>query len=200
MNVPIHRPINEGNTAVVLNRATGNYEIICLDTGEVVNVRSSHDLSKYKFDFDQGLRICQAIREGKTLQSIAADESFPDLHVISYWRKINATFDEEIKLARKQRAEYYHDKVIELANTVDDDSNVAVAKFKAEQYRWAAEKGDPGSYGNKIEHTGSNTATSIVVYTGIERRPVHDVIEADKAVITEVTDGEENTSSDRQQD
>lgn len=174
----LHKPLTEQNTEIVLNRESGKYEIICLETGEVVsNDRSVSDLSKYKFNFEQGLMICQAIREGKTLQDISSAPEFPSLHVIAYWRKMNATFDEEIKLARKQRAEYYHDRVIQLANDLGDDANVAVAKFKADQYRWAAEKGDPGSYGNKIEHTGNGNAPSIVVFTGIDRTPLPDIIE-----------------------
>jgi hypothetical protein len=104
---------------------------------------------------------------------------------------MNPTFDEEIKLARKQRAEYYHDKVIDLAEKITDDDNVAVAKFKADQYRWAAEKGDPASYGNKIEHTGSNVAPSIIVFTGIDRSAKPDIIE----VISE----QKNTGNSGQQ-
>ena len=185
----VHRTLDASNTAIVLNKQTGKYEVICLDTGEVINQKDQVDLSKYRFNLEQGLRICQAIREGKTLMEIADDPTFPSIHVISYWRKMQPQFDEEIKLARKQRAEYYHDKVLELANTISDDDNVAVAKFKADQYRWAAEKGDPSSYGNKIEHTGSNVAPSIIVYTGIDRR---------QPDIIEVTNEQKNTSVNRQ--
>lgn len=187
----VHRTLDASNTAIVLNKQTGKYEVICLDTGEVINQKDQVDLSKYRFNLEQGLRICQAIREGKTLMEIADDPTFPSIHVISYWRKMQPQFDEEIKLARKQRAEYYHDKVLELANSIDDDSNVAVAKFKADQYRWAAEKGDPGSYGNKIEHTGSNVAPSIIVYTGIDRR---------QPDIIEVVNGKKNTDISGQSD
>jgi hypothetical protein len=186
-----HRKLNEANTEIVLNKETGQYEIICLETGEVLNRREVGDLSRFRFDFDQGLRICQAIREGKTIKQIGDDTSYPSLSVIAHWRKMNPTFDEEIKLARKQRAEYYHDKVIDLAEKITDDDNVAVAKFKADQYRWAAEKGDPASYGNKIEHTGSNVAPSIIVFTGIDRSAKPDIIE----VISE----QKNTGNSGQQ-
>jgi hypothetical protein len=158
------------NTEIVLNKQTGKYEIICLESGEVLSDINSVDLSRYKFNYELGLLICQKVREGWTLTKISEDPQFPSLHVMAHWRKINPTFDEEIKLARKHRAEYYHDKVIELAEQVTDDSNIAAAKFKAEQYKWAAEKGDPNSYGNKVEVSGNVAPTSIVVYTGIERR------------------------------
>jgi hypothetical protein len=162
---------NNFNTALVRNPKTGTLENICLDTGEVLRPVNMHEMEKYKFNFDMALLICQRVREGATLKQLGDDPTLPSLTVIHYWRRTNATFDEEIKLARKDRAEYYADKVIEIAEEVVDKDDVPVAKFKADQYKWAAEKGDPGSYGNKIEHTGSNTATTLVVMTGIQRRP-----------------------------
>jgi len=193
----MHRPLKAENTEIILNTKTGKYELICLDTGETISQDNLvADLSKYRFNMEQGLLVCQAIREGKTLQEIAKDPMYPSIHVIAYWRKNNPTFDEEIKLARKQRAEYYHDRVLELANTISDDANVAVAKFKADQYRWAAEKGDPSSYGNKIEHTGSNVAPSIVVFTGINRQAKPDIIE----VINEQKDSNTRGQSDKVSD
>jgi len=164
------------STHLVKNLVTGDLETICLDTGEVLKAVSIHELDKYRFNFDMALLICQKIREGATLKQIGDDPTLPSLTVIHYWRRTNATFDEEIKLARKDRAEYYADKVIEIANEVVDKDDVPVAKFKADQYKWAAEKGDPSSYGNKIEHTGSNVAPSIVVVTGISRLPDVEVI------------------------
>lgn len=177
------------NTAIVKNPKTGELENICLDTGEVLRPITIHEMDKYKFNFDMALLICQKVREGATLKEIGDDSTLPSLTVIHYWRRTNATFDEEIKLARKDRAEYYADKVIEIAEQVVDKDDVPVAKFKADQYKWAAEKGDPSSYGNKIEHTGSNTAPALIVVTGISRPDV------------EVTEYEEvsNTRSDDKQ-
>ena len=167
-------------TMIVRNKRTGKLETICLETGEVLNQISANDLSHYKFNLATASLIVQAIREGRTMASIHRDPNFPDLTVIHYWRRTNATFDEEIKLARKERSEYYHDKVIDLAdNTPAERDEIALAKFRTDQYKWAAEKGDPASYGNKIEHTGSNTAPAMVIVTGIKRtRHVEDEKEA----------------------
>lgn len=174
---------NEYSTAIVKNSQTGKLETICLDTGEVLNTGMNPcDMSKYKFHLDTALLICQKIREGATLKVIDADPNLPSLTVIHYWRRTNLSFNEEIKLARKERAEYYHDKVLEIADETVDRDDVAVAKFRSDQYKWAAEKGDPSSYGNKVEHTGSNTAPSIVIVTGIKR---NEDIEASYEQITQ---------------
>lgn len=185
---------NNFNTALVRNPKTNELENICLDTGEVLRPVNIHEMDKYKFNFDTALLICQKIREGATLKLIGDDPTLPSLTVIHYWRRNNATFDEEIKLARKDRAEYYADKVIEIAEEVVDKDDVPVAKFKSDVYKWAAEKGDPGSYGNKIEHTGSNTATTLVVMTGIERKPDIEV-KYEKVISTRPSD-EQNEASD----
>jgi hypothetical protein len=179
------------STTVVKNKETGKLEVICLDTGEVLN--QGLDLSKYRFDLNTAMLVCQKMREGATLKDIDKDPDLPSLPVIHYWRRTNASFDEEIKLARKDRAEYYHDEVINIANNTLDKDEVAVAKFKTDQYKWAAEKGDPSSYGNKVEHTGSNTAPSIIVFTGINRRPKQ-VEEAEVIEIEEVDDTSQSTS------
>ena len=155
------------STAVVKNPTTGDLETVCLDTGEVLNGRV--DLSKYRYNLDTALLICQAIREGSTLKKLHDNPNFPNATVINYWRRNNMQFDEEIKQARKERAEHYHDKVIEIAEDCVDKDDVPVAKFKSDSYKWAAEKGDPGSYGTKVEHSGSNVAPAIVVVTGIKR-------------------------------
>ena len=160
---------NEYNTAIVRNKTTGKLETICLDTGEILRPGSDINLITYKFNYETAVLICQSIREGATMKQLGDDPSLPSLTVIHYWRRNNASFDEEIKLARRDRAEYYHDKVLDIAAECVDKDDVPVARFKADTYKWAAEKGDPGSYGNKIEHTGSNAAPTIVVMTGISR-------------------------------
>lgn len=184
---------NNYSTAIVKNKETGQLETICLDTGEVLNTGiNPRDMSKYKFNLDTALLICQKIREGATLKQIDADPDLPSLTVIHYWRRTNISFNEEIKLARKERAEYYHDKVLEIADETVDRDDVSVAKFRADQYKWAAEKGDPSSYGNKVEHTGSNTAPSIVIVTGIKREPD---IEAEYEITEAETSGELDDNS-----
>ena len=180
---------NEYNTAIVRNKQTGALETICLDTGDVLRPGSEINLTEYKFNYETAVLVCQKIREGATLKQIGDDPSLPSLTVIHYWRRNNASFDAEIKLARKDRAEYYHDKVLDLADDIVDKDDVPVARFKADTYKWAAEKGDPSSYGSKIEHTGSNVAPTIVVMTGIER------IKPD----IEVTDYENVSSTERRE-
>lgn len=153
----------------------GKLQVICLDTGEVLN----SDLvlpQAYKFDYNVAQLICQEIREGKTLKALGADPKFPSLSVIHHWQRANPSFAAEVKMARQDRADYYHDRVMDIADSVDETTTrdeVTALKFKTDQYKWAAEKGNPSSYGNKTEVSGTieNKVSMIVLNTGIRRRP-----------------------------
>jgi hypothetical protein len=181
------------NHYVVKNPSTGKLETICLETGEVI---SDHqvDVSRYRFNIDTALLICQKVREGQTLKSIACEPDLPDLAIIHYWQRSNPQFSEEIKLARQERAEYYHDRVVQLADEVVDKDEVPVARFKADTYKWAAEKGNPERYGQKTQVSGSieNKVSMIVLNTGIKRAKPDVEVEVTKKeeIETDIEDSE----------
>lgn len=151
----------------------GKLIVVCLETGEILN--SNMELStSYRFDYNVAQLICQEIREGKTLKSLGANPKFPPLSVIHHWQRNNPSFAAEVKLARQDRADYYHDRVLDIADSVDETTTrdeVGALKFKTDQYKWAAEKGNPASYGNKTELSGTieNKVSMIVLNTGIRR-------------------------------
>jgi hypothetical protein len=163
----------ENNLVVVRDPDTGELQTVCLDTGEIISRESDRrDLSKYKFDYQTALLICQKVREGYTLKKLGEDKSLPNLPVIHYWLRSNASFKEEMKMARKDRAEYYHDQVIDIANDTTSTEQVQVNKFKTDQYKWAAEKGNPERYAKHTNIDGSieNKVSMIVLNTGINRK------------------------------
>lgn len=179
---------------VVQNKDTGKLETVCLETGEVISKEGDNkDLSYFKFNYDMALLICQRVREGYTLKRLGEDPDLPELAVIHYWLRSNASFKEEMKLARADRAEYYHDKVLDIADGTERGEQVQVNKFKADQYKWAAEKGNPDRYGNKttIDGTIENKVSMIVLNTGIVRKKpdieVEHVKENESAECTEQT-------------
>jgi hypothetical protein len=165
--------MENNNLVVVRDPDTGELQTVCLDTGEVVSRESERrDLSKYKFNYETALLICQKVREGYTLKRLGEDPSLPSLPVIHYWQRTNESFREEMKLARKDRAEYYHDKVLDIADTTDSSEQVQVNRFKTDQYKWAAEKGNPERYAKHTNIDGSieNKVSMIVLNTGITRK------------------------------
>lgn len=165
--------MNSNSLVVVQNKDTGKLETVCLDTGEVISTEDDRrDLSHFKFNYQTALLICQKVREGSTLKKLGEDEELPDLAVIHYWMRSNASFQEEMKMARSDRAEYFHDQVLDIAEATERGEQVQVNKFKADQYKWAAEKGNPDRYGSKttIDGTIESKVTMIVLNTGINRK------------------------------
>ena len=123
----------DASSKVIKNKKTNKYELVCLDTGEVLQEDIFNaDLSNYRYDKVMGDFICNLIRQGKTMKQIGERTDTPTLSVIQYWRRTFPLFDEEIIWARKARAEYYHDKVVEIADNVMEKDEIPVAKYKTD--------------------------------------------------------------------
>lgn len=186
------------NEFVTRDPVSGELQVIDMTTGEVIS--SSSNLipeQTFAFSYEMAMLICQKIAAGATFADLDRDPDVPPLHIINHWRRSQAMFDAEIKLARKQRADMYHDRVAEVAANAAElryvtREELANAKLAADQYRWLAEKGNPDAYGNKVTHEGSEEKpiTMRVINTGINRN-LPDVVVQSK----EVTNGEINTGT-----
>lgn len=144
-------------------------------TGEVV--ATSEELIRpvpYRYSIAVSEVICQRIREGMTLKKISSLEGMPDLHTLYAWRATFPDFKHKLDCAREDRADYYFDKVIDIAeeteNVVDKD-DVPSLKLSVDTYKWAAEKGAPKRYGAKVEveNKHSGKIGFYVLNTGIQR-------------------------------
>jgi transposase-like protein len=143
-------------------------------TGAVVS--TSEDLIKcipYKYTVELGNAICQRLREGKTVQQICEERGMPDVHTLYSWRATFPDFKEKIDLAREDRADYFFNKVVAVAeeSEVADRGEVPSLRLQADLYKWAAEKGAPRRYGNKVsvENKHSGEVGFYVMNTGVSR-------------------------------
>jgi hypothetical protein len=189
------------NEFVVRDPESGELQIIDMNTGEVISSQSNLIPEKtFAFSYEMAMLICQKVAEGATLAQLDKDPDVPPLHIIQHWKRSQPMFAAEMSLARKQRAEVYHDKVAEIADNAaklnyGTKEELAGAKLAADQLKWLAEKGNPDAYGNKITHEGSEEKpiTMRVINTGINRALPDVVINQTK----EVQNVEEtNTSRD----
>lgn len=174
------------NTHVVYNPETREYELVSLDSGEVVSSGNLEDtMRKFVFNADIAVWICQEVRMGKTLTEIGDDPRFPPYEVISHWRRMHPLFNDQLKLARRDRAEGYHDKIIDMATRLDQNGGImskeeiASKKIAMDAFKWAAEKNDPDSFGKKqeIKHEGNQAPATIVISTGIVRNKPDVIVE-----------------------
>jgi hypothetical protein len=116
--------------------------------------------------------ICSEIAMGATF--IEATEKFNvPYNIASQWRREHEEFKLALMQARRDRAEHFHDEVVDVAR------NQASPKDKIAALQWAAEKGNPDDYGKQTkvtkEHKGSVT---IVISTGIRRPGDQGYVEA----------------------
>lgn len=85
-----------------------------------------------------------------------------------HWRRENEEFRQTLEDLRKDRAELYHDKVLEVAEKGSNDTNRD--KLHVDALKWAAEKGDSEKFGAKTKITGDkNAPITFVIDTGIRK-------------------------------
>jgi len=185
------------NEFVTRDPESGELQVIDMETGEVVSSQTNLiPKETFAFSYELAMLICQKVAEGATMSQLDSDPEIPPLHIIQHWRRAQPMFDAELKLARKQRADVYHDRVAEIARNAGEMNygsreEIAGAKLAADQYRWLAEKGNPDAYGNKVTHEGSEEKpiTMRVINTGINRA-LPDVVVKAKEVRNEQQDAE----------
>lgn len=192
-----------GNTTIKLNEVVvrndaGDLEIINLDTGEVIsnNHGEISPAAVYRFSYEKAIYICQLVKSGKTWAEICDLPDMPPLHVISHWQRTDRMFAEELKIARRERAEFYHDQAMEIAkkaaNREFGKEDVPGVTLAANLYKWGAERANPEHYGNKVTHEGSTERPILmrVINTGINRAAKPDVVVVDKKEVTHVPEAD----------
>ena len=114
--------------------------------------------------------VLDKVASGLTVSKIALEPGFPPAHVIRRWAILNKDFREAMDIAKRMRAEHYHDEAIATAEGTNKKAHVGINKLKVSTYQWAAEKGDPGKFGAVKTIVGDpDRPVNIVVDTGIRR-------------------------------
>ena len=165
--------LTEENTYAVYDKQTKKLDTISTITGEVIN--ESTDIAQYLYTIAMGDMICNLLREGKTLLAISEMESMPALHTLYNWRASNPEFKKKTIQAKKERAEYYHDRaaaLVEEAQHLTKD-DVPANKLAIDSFIKLAEKGSPEEFAAKPQLLQTQVAPAmIVINTGINREPV----------------------------
>ena len=187
-----HFSERHGDTIHVVNSLTGERIVMRATALEVpthLELREQPDGSIVKFEVDLPTpplvpvhlaynpviidEMCAKIVEGASVTTLCKDPRYPTYAQLSRWRRAYADIDLALDRAKRDRAEVHADKVMELAeNVTEDDVNSTKVKIEAQKWRAAVDAPERYSPKAKIEATLS-APTQIVVYTGIDREPVH---------------------------
>jgi hypothetical protein len=139
-------------------------------------------------------RVCMLVRGGRSYKQVAQEMGFPGVQTIYHWRNMHPDFSEDLKAARRDRGDYYHDQVMEIADGEIEKEDVPVLKLRSDIYKWGAEKANPKEYGNQTKITGdSDSPLQIIVDTGIKREGDNESIDGELA--TKELDTKENQTS-----
>ncbi len=78
------------------------------------------------------------------------------------WRKNNDQFRADYEQARQDQADTYAELALEVALSATNAADAQRARLAFDAYRWAAGKLKPGTYGDKVQHTGTGPDGAIV--------------------------------------
>jgi hypothetical protein len=128
--------------------------------------------------FRQGIAdaICERLALGESLRQICRDNEMPDRVTVIRWKNENAEFRNQYARAREDQADIFAELGLEAAIHADDP---AKGRLAFDAYRWAAGKLKPGTYGDKVQHAGSEGTGPVV--TEIRYRWADPVAEPDSA-------------------
>lgn len=163
--------MEEKETITILNKQTGKLETINIHTGETVTTEGQLT-QQYLYTVELSEAIANYVAEGNTLKQISEMQGMPPLYLIYNWRRSHPDFKNKLKLARKDRASFFEDKMIEVVEEAGGASkdDVAALKLQMDGYNKLAEKGDPETYTPKPQNLlAAHAPAMIVINTGISR-------------------------------
>lgn len=142
------------------------------------------------YTLERGKYVVQEMMKGRTLASICGDKGMVSYATVWYWRRKHPDFDEACIYARKARAEWCHDQVLQMAEEAKQMPEKDHGRADAiAAYKWGAEKNDKNTYGGGANESAQGPAT-VIINTGIQRP------ETDKPTTTievkESADGADN--------
>lgn len=127
--------------------------------------------SQDTFDF-----ICALVAQGESLSSISKREGYPPVHILYKWTRI-PEWREQWQEARRARAEWAQDRIIEIASKEGiDKDDAAGERVRMDAAKFVAEVGDREVFG-KHTKVSSESSVTIVLETGVPQSDELPVIE-----------------------
>ncbi len=168
------KTISSTNVAIIKNRPGFRVNIVraiesSRDPGSGSNLPEE---ARWRFTKDIEKAVCECIASGMTMTEFLKIPGVPPRTLLYEWMGKHESFRNAYNGAKKMRAEFYHDRVLEEAEKVRE-SNAKAKRVTIDAFKWAAQKGDPDTYGdNKNKDVKEDKPVNIYINTGISREPV----------------------------
>lgn len=147
--------------------------------------------------FDQEIAnvICDRIAEGESLRKICTSAELPSRETVRKWLREDEGFAGQYARAREEQADYYADKIIEIADEAEDPQK---ARVQIDARKWVASKLKPKVYGDRIQQDVTINELDGLTGSQLDGRlaAVEAAIDAE-ARKTAAADGEEQAPEER---
>ena len=143
----------------------GNHILVPMD---VSAKNLDPEWSLYKNRRDLCLEIAMEIANGKTFYQLDKLKQFPSTRTVFYWYARDQEFKTLIDEARRVRAEFYHDQLVEVAEDVDE-TNARSSKVKTDIFKHLMAVNDKDRFGQQQKQDSAPPVVNIVFQTGIHR-------------------------------
>jgi len=144
-----------------------------------------------KYTPEQAIRICTAIAEGKSLNSLIKTEGMPDISTVYRWIAEHQSFREMYTKAREDQADTLADEILSICDeepqqTITNEESGTVTKrldpaginrnrLRVDARKWVAAKLKPRKYGDRTTIAGDDE-NPIKVDAVVEVRQVFSAI------------------------
>lgn len=100
--------------------------------------------------------ICKRLASGQTLRAICRDESMPSAPTVYAWLVNNESFLKLYRESRTIQADIWAEEVRDLPYECEAAGlDASYTRLKMDGNKWAASKGNPTKYGDRVEHAGA---------------------------------------------
>jgi hypothetical protein len=165
-------PATQQKYHYIYNNSTQKYDVLDLTTGKFLYEEptspSPEEYSTHLADV-----ICALIREGKSLTRICSAPLMPSVHKVYLWLSIYPEFKERYQDAKKHRADFAYNKLLDIAEEAPHTHKdfIPGLKVAADIYKWAAEKDNPEEFGKKEAGVQGGTIINVTLQTGVLDTP-----------------------------
>jgi hypothetical protein len=122
----------------------------------------------YRRDYDEvtATKILKQISMGKSLNTICKDREMPSYTTIHKWLEFNDKFANDYAQARQDQADWYADKITEIAEaTLAGRYKAENARVAIDALKWTASKLKPKKYGEHLDITSDGEKIEpLVIY------------------------------------
>jgi len=152
----------------------GSVDIIDVATGDIIETvdRLCDQPMKYcRYNEILAAIVCQRIAGGTTLSKLCKEPGMPSYQTLLRWRKKYPYFKEAVEEARKDRAEYYAEEVVEVSKLATDKDDSPAIRVRIDALKWSAQAFHPDKFSPKTKIVGDpDQPISFIVDTGVRRK------------------------------